>query len=189
MEKEIKTLKQDMVLLKNHIKSLGARQTFFYHLLADKRNKYNNIWVEQNKNKMPFKTGDFLLYTGRYEYDKQDLYKVNHILYFSDGINLSKIILDVLVFKNFNSGYEIKKDSIILFDITDCFDTWEEALKDKNLMIFREQNYKTKILDLCFNKINETYESIEINENNRVIEIPNNCIDVKKQIEDLLLYH
>lgn len=195
MSNELKEKRDYINRLSNEIK--GREQSLAYIKMDFKKakNEYFEYFIKENKDSFPFKSGNFITIGNNKE---MILLKILDVKFNIDieKDNLDKnypIVFTCLEFILFNTGAKIRHLYKNFCSFLYIFDSWEEMMHIHNFSIVSEKNNITKILDLCYEKLNNInghgLDVLEFDHTGRVISMTDKLFNIKNELEDLYKKH
>jgi len=193
MSNELKEKRDYINSLSNEIK--GREQSLAYIKMDFKKakNEYNNIFIEENINTFPFKSGDFLTFG----FNDVLLLKVIDIKFNIGQDEKSKshpIVFSCLEIALFNTGAKIRQLYKNFSSFFYIFDSWQEMMNLNSLSVFDKKNNLTEILDLCYKNLNNELilnedSILEFNSKARISSIYKNLFPFAEELELLYRTH
>jgi len=193
MSNELKQKREHISLLSNEIKEKQIALAYIEMDFKKAKNEYNDIFIKENINSFPFKSGDFL----SLGFNDVILLKVIDIKFNieqNEKSNSHPIIFSCLEFALFNTGAKIRHVYRNFSSFFYIFDSWQEMMYLNNLSVFYEKNNLTEILDLCYKNLNTELilnedSVLEFNSKARISSIYKNLFPLAGELELLYKTH
>jgi len=195
MSDKLKERKKEIQYFEKEIKLLKQNQMRLELSLNQAKKEYFENFIKENKGSFPFKLGDFITIGNNKE---MILLKIIDVKFNIDieKDNLDKnypIVFTCLEFVLFNTGAKIRHLYKNFCHFLYIFDSWEEMMSINNFSIIYEKNNLTKILDLCYEKLNNINEHglnvLEFDYTGRVILMTDKLFNIKDELELLYRTH